>query len=176
VAGHSKWSKVKHKKAVTDARKSAVFSKYARLIALESKRVKGDAENPALKRVIEKARKENMPQENISRAVQKGIGTEGQDLFEVVYEAYGPGGAAMIIEGITDNKNRTGAGIKHILAAYGTELASPGSALWAFKKEWGVWTAVNTISLAKGDRERMEALIEELKDHEDIEGVYTNAR
>lgn len=175
MAGHNKWSKVKHKKAAADARKSAVFSKYARLIALESRRARGDIQSPSLKRVIEKAKKENMPQENITRAIQKGAGGAEQDLFEVIYEVYGPGGAAMILEGITDNKNRTGAEIKHLLATYGCELAAPGSALWAFKKDGDARIATSTISLHESDRERMDALIEELRNHDDIQEVYTNA-
>ena len=97
MAGHNKWVKVKHKKAVTDARKSKTFSKFARLITVESKKAAGDTSTPSLRVVIEKARKENMPSENIERAVARGLTGEGGTLDPARYEAYGPGGIALII-------------------------------------------------------------------------------
>src|SRR5690348_1557363 len=107
MSGHNKWSKIKNKKAVTDAKKSKVFSMFAKMIAVESRKAKGDKNSPSLRAVMERARAVNMPNDNIDRAVAKGAGGDGGNLEEVLYEAYGPGGAALIIEGITDNKNRT---------------------------------------------------------------------
>ncbi|MCD8528014.1 MAG: YebC/PmpR family DNA-binding transcriptional regulator [Candidatus Pacebacteria bacterium] len=110
MAGHNKWSKIKHKKAVTDARKSKIFSKLVRLIQVEAKKCGGDTASANLKAAIEKAKKENMPLENIERAIKKA--SEGTDMFPVTFETYGPGGVGIIIEGLTDNNNRTNAEIK----------------------------------------------------------------
>ena len=139
MAGHNKWSKIKHKKAATDAEKSKVFGKLARFIAVEAKKAGGDKNAPGLRVAIEKARKENMPSENIERAVQKGTRGAGAVPESVVYEAYGPGGVALIIEGLTDNKNRTSQEIKHLLMEHGATLAEPGSASWAFEKKNEEW-------------------------------------
>lgn len=175
MSGHNKWSKIKHKKAATDAQKSKVFSKYAHLITLESRNAKGNVDSPALKSVIEKAKKENMPADNIARAVAKGTGEGGVSLEAVTYEAYGPGGSALIIDGVTDNKNRTAAEIKHLLSKQGLQLAEPGSAAWAFEKEGTEWVAKTTVPLSPEDEEKLEKLIELIMDHDDVQEVYTNA-
>ena len=175
MSGHNKWSKIKHKKAATDAQKSRVFSKYARLIAVESKKAGGDINAPNLRAVIEKAKKDSMPADNISRAVAKGVGGGGEAMEEVTYEAYGPGGSALIIEGLTDNRNRTAAEIKHILSKRGIELASPGSATWAFGKTSTEWEAKTTTPISDEDGEKLEELIETLLEHDDVQNVYTNA-
>ncbi|MDP6527714.1 MAG: YebC/PmpR family DNA-binding transcriptional regulator [Candidatus Pacebacteria bacterium] len=174
MSGHNKWSKIKHKKAATDAKKSKIFSKYARLITVESKKAKGDVNSPSLKAVIENAKKENMPQDNIARAVQKGAGEGGAEMIEVSYEAYGPGGSAIIIEGITDNKNRTGAEIKHLLSKSSIELATPGSASWAFEKDGLSWKAKTITPISEEDKEKLETLVENLLDQDDVQEVYTN--
>src|SRR3989338_7058585 len=105
MSGHSKWAKIKHQKAATDAKKSKVFSKLVRYIAVEAKKAKGDRNAPGLRVAIDKARAANMPGENIDRAIEKAAG--GSDMERVTYEAYGPGGVALIIEGLTDSRNRT---------------------------------------------------------------------
>ncbi len=174
MSGHSKWSKIKHKKAATDAHKSKVFSKLVRFIAVEAKRARGDRNSPGLRLAIERARAENMPTDNIDRAIDKASASS-EDLEQLTYEAYGPGGAAIIIEGYTDNRNRTAQEIKHLLSKNGGALASPGAALWAFTKVDGKLEPVSPVDLSDEDLEKLAQLIEELEEHDDVSEVYTNA-
>ena len=174
MAGHNKWSKIKHKKALTDAKKSKVFSKFVKLIKVESKEAGGNTDSPGLRAAIDKAKAENMPSSNIEKAIAKGKAGEGEAMEHVTFEAYGPGGSAIIIEGLTDNNNRTAPEIKHILTKRGLQLAAPGSATWAFEKVDGEWQAKTPHEVSPEDLEKLEGLIEELEDHEDVQGVYTN--
>lgn len=176
MAGHNKWSKIKHKKAVTDAQKSAVFGKMARFITVESKKAGGDTSSPGLRAAIEKARAANMPKDNIERAVAKGTSADAAELESVTYETYGPSGSAIIIDGLTDNRNRTAAEIKHLLSKNGLELAVPGSAQWAFSRlDDGSYEAHTTIELSESDGEKLATILEQIEAHEDVQGVYTNA-
>mgnify|MGYP001608710280 CR=1 FL=1 len=175
MSGHNKWSKIKNKKAITDAEKSKVFSKFSQLITIESKKAKGDENSPVLRAVIERAKKENMPTTNIEKAVKKGAGADAGNLEEVLYEAYGPGGVAIIIEGITDNKNRSAAEIKHILSKNGLSLAGQGSAIWAFEKTHEGWNPKQMSPIGKDDGVKLENLIEELENNDAVQSVYTNA-
>ncbi len=175
MSGHNKWSKIKHKKAATDAQKSKIFGKLARLIAVESKLAGGDTNSAGLRTAIEKAKKENMPSDNIDRAVKKGAGGEGAQMDAVLYEAYGPGGCALIIEGLTDNKNRISAEIKHILSKNGLSLAGQGSVTWAFEKTGSEWEPKTMAPLSDNDKEKLEKIIEEFEDNDDVQEVYTNA-
>jgi YebC/PmpR family DNA-binding regulatory protein len=175
MSGHNKWSKIKHKKAATDAKKSKVFSMYAKMITVESRRARGDKSDPGLVKAIERARSVNMPNDNIDRAVTRGLGADSQSLEEVIYEAYGPGGAALIIEGITDNKNRTTPEIKHLLSSNGGNLGAQGSTLWAFAKNDGAWQAKTIAPINASDQEKLANLIEALEEHDDIKSVTTNA-
>ncbi|HEY4506448.1 MAG TPA: YebC/PmpR family DNA-binding transcriptional regulator [Candidatus Paceibacterota bacterium] len=179
MSGHNKWSKIKHKKGAEDAKKSKVFSMLARTIAIESKAAKGDANSPRVRAVVEKARKSNMPKENIERAIAKGAGTGGEAYEAVRYEGYGPGGVALIVEGITDNPNRTSQEIKHIFTKRGYALGTPGSAAWAFEHkevEGSIsWVPNSTIPLSDEDGEKLGVLVDELDEHNDIENVFTNA-
>lgn len=174
MSGHNKWSKVKHKKAVTDAKKSAEFSKFSKLIAVESKKAEGDTSSPDLRMVIDRAKKANMPSENIERAIKKGVGGE-ENSEEVNYEAYGPGGIAMIIQTLTDNKNRTISEIKNILKVHGASIAEPGAATWAFSKEEGEWKPHTTIPVDEDKKEKNEELEEKIRELDDVQEVYTNA-
>ncbi len=134
LSGHSKWSQIKHKKAATDAKKSKIFGKMAAAIAVAAREKGGNPnDNPTLRMMIDKARSFNMPMDSIERAVKKGIGEiEGMQFEEVTYEAYGPGGVAIIIKAITDNKNRTLAEIKHILSEHEGKFAESGSVRYLF--------------------------------------------
>lgn len=175
MSGHSKWSKIKHKKAATDARKSKVFSKLVRFITVEAKKAKGDRSAPGLRLAIEKARAENMPADNIERAVAKAS-SSAEELEQLTYEAYGPGGSAIIIECYTDNRNRTAQEIKHLLSKNGGSLANPGAALWAFQKNTeGKLEALSPIDLSDSDLESLASLVDELEEHDDVNEVYTNA-
>ena len=176
MAGHNKWSKIKHKKAVTDAQKSKVFSKLAKLIATESKKAGGDKDAPGLRAVIEKARAANMPKDNIERAIAKGAGAGANAEEEVLYEFYGPGGVAVIVYAITDNKNRTTPEIRHILSKRGYELAPQGSATWAFTKEGNEYIPNSFVELSNEDGEKLQELLEVLDEHDDVQEIYTNAQ
>jgi YebC/PmpR family DNA-binding regulatory protein len=175
MSGHNKWSKVKHKKAATDAKKSKAFSKHAALIALESKKAGGDVQSPGLAAAIERAKKDSMPKENIDRAVVKGKGGEAGGVEEVVFECFGPGGTAMIVTALTDNNNRTAPEIRHILSRFGYQLGAPGSSLWAFTKTENEYTPNNPVDLSDEDGEKLASLIEALDEHDDIQDVFTTA-
>ncbi len=176
MSGHNKWSKIKHKKAATDAEKSKVFSKVIRLITVEAKKCGGDKHSPQLKTAIEKAKSVNMPNSNIERAISKGIGIGGGEMFETVYEGYGPGGSALIISALTDNKNRTVAEVKHILTKNNCSISNPGSASFMFTKTGNTWKANNLIELKDEDVETLKKMMEQMEDLEDIQEVFTNVK
>ena len=175
MSGHNKWSKIKHKKAASDAKKSKIYSKLVKLIQSESKDAKGDISSPGLRTAIDKAKAENMPKDTIDRAVKKGASSDAASMEHVAYEAYGPGGCAIIIEGLTDNKNRIAAEIKHTLSKNGLSLAAPGSASWAFEKTPEGWTAKTPSPISEEDSVKLEKLFEELEENDDVQEVYTNA-
>ena len=175
MSGHNKWSKIKHKKAATDAKKSKEFSKLARLIAVESKKCGGDPNSPGLRTVVDKARSINMPKDNIERAIAKGKAGDGTDMNEITYELYGPGGVAVLVDALTDNNNRTNQEIKHLLSKLGYSLATPGSATWAFTKENHEWVATTESGLTDEDLEKLSDLVDQLEEHDDVQSVVTNA-
>jgi YebC/PmpR family DNA-binding regulatory protein len=137
MAGHSKWAQIRHKKAVVDARRGQQFTKLARAITVAAREGGGDPEgNAALAQAVQKAKEASMPKDNIERAIAKGTG-EGADaeaIEAVLYEAYGPGGVALLIEAVTDNRNRTGADVRHALSKHGGTLGEPGSVAYMFDK------------------------------------------
>ena len=175
MSGHNKWSKIKRQKASTDGQKSKIFGKYARLITTEAK--KSGADSPTVRAIVEKARKENMPNDNIDRAIKKATETGGVDMVEVVYEAYGPGGCALIIEGLTENRNKAAQEVRHILSKNGGyELAATGSASWAFTKNTErELVPTMTVPLSDADGELLSTLIDALEDNDEVQAVYTNA-
>lgn len=175
MSGHNKWSKIKHKKAAGDAVKSKIFSKHAAMIAMESRNAAGNLASPALAAAIERAKKDSMPKENIDRAVAKGSGSDGAKLEEVTYEAYGPGGVAMIITAVTDNNNRTAPEIRHIFTKAGLALGTPGSAAWAFTKTAEGYVPSSPMELNDQDGEKLANLIEALEENDDVQDVYTTA-
>jgi len=177
MAGHSKWAQIKRQKSVTDAARSRVFSRFARLIALESKKANGLLSAPGLSAIIARAKSANMPKDNIERAIAKGVSKDAGNLEQVVYEAYGPGGVAILIDALTDSKNRTTQEIKHLLVLQGVELASPGAASWAFMKTGTVYTPNEPLVEISGDDEsRLSTILEALDEYDDVQQVFTNAR
>lgn len=175
MSGHNKWSKIKHKKAATDAAKSKVFSKHAALIAMESRKANGDVNSPGLAAAIERAKKDSMPKDNIDRAVAKGSGAGGAAIEEVMYEAYGPGGVALLIQAVTDNNNRTSAEIRSIFSKAGFELGAPGSAAWAFTKTADGYTPNTPLELDDDAGEKLAGLIEKIEENDDVTDVFTTA-
>ncbi|MEW6213957.1 MAG: YebC/PmpR family DNA-binding transcriptional regulator [Nitrospirota bacterium] len=137
MSGHSKWAQVKHKKAHVDAKRGKVFSKIVKEIAVAARLGGGDpAGNPRLRTAIERAKEVNMPHENIKRAVMKGTGElSGVTYEESVYEGYGPGGVAILLEVLTDNRNRTGSEIRHIMTKNGGSLGEAGCVAWMYAKK-----------------------------------------
>jgi YebC/PmpR family DNA-binding regulatory protein len=175
MSGHNKWSKIKHKKAASDAKKSQEFSKLARFLTSESKKVGGDANSPSLCAAIEKARASNMPKDNIERAISKGKGVDAADMEDITYEAYGPGGTALVIETLTDNKNRTSQEVKHIFTKHGFSIATPGSAIWAFEKTPAGWSPQTTVNLSEVHNKKLAELTDALEENDDVQKVFTNA-
>jgi len=137
MSGHSKWSSIKHKKAATDAKRGKIFTKLIKEITVAARMGGGDIEaNPRLRTAVAAGRSENMPKENIERAIKKGTGElEGVNYEESTYEGYGPGGAAVLIESLTDNKNRTVADIRSIFGKNGGNLGENGCVAWMFDKK-----------------------------------------
>ncbi|MBL7156079.1 MAG: YebC/PmpR family DNA-binding transcriptional regulator [Candidatus Pacebacteria bacterium] len=136
MSGHSHYSTIKHKKGIADAQRGKIFSKMARLITIAAKHGGNPDENPKLREVIEKAKSVNMPSTNVQRAIKRGTGELlGIELQEMIFEAYGPGNIAIVIEGITDNTNRSVAEIKHILNKYDGKLANEGAVTWLFNRK-----------------------------------------
>lgn len=175
MSGHNKWSKIKNKKGAADAQRSNLFSKLSRQIIAESKKCNGDVTSPSLATAIEIAKKENMPKDTIERAIKKGADKDTAALESVTYEAYGPGGTAIVIEGLTDNKNRTAAEVRHLLSKRGLELAAQGAASWAFAREGNKWVPNVTVAIEESDGEKLGDLIDELEELEDVQEVFTNA-
>ena len=138
MSGHSKWASIKHKKAIVDSRKGKLFTKLARGIVVAAREGGGDIEgNPSLALAVQKAKDASMPKDNIERAIAKGTGADKDaDAFEsVLYEGYGPGGVAILVEALTDNRNRTGADIRHAFSKAGGNLGEPGSVSYLFEKK-----------------------------------------
>ena len=138
MSGHSKWASIKHKKAIVDSRRGKQFSKLTRAIMVAARDGGGDPiGNPALELAIRKAKEASMPKDNIERAIAKGTGEGGEaDAIEsVLYEGYGPGGVALLVEAMTENRNRTGADVRHAFSKHGGSLGEPGSVAYLFDKK-----------------------------------------
>lgn len=176
MAGHNKWSKIKRQKAGTDAQKSKIFSKLVKQISAESKKAKGNISSPGLKSAIDKAKEVNMPADTIERAIKKGSTDNTSNMEQITYETYGPSGCAIIIEALTDNRNKAAQEIKHILSKHNLSLANPGSASWAFTKNQNEWTPNMTVPITEEDGQILESLISELEDNDEVQDVFTNAQ
>ena len=184
MSGHSHAKTVKRVKEAGDKKRGQAFSKIARLISVAVKEKGPNPEtNPRLRIAIEAARSVNMPKDNIDRAIKKGTGEDvlTENLEEVIFEAYGPGGIAVIIEGITDNKNRTLGEIKQILSRHGSKMVGEGGVRWMFErraKEPGSlgWEAKQMTEASPQDKENCERLFEDLDENEAVQKVYNNLK
>jgi len=137
MSGHSKWSAIKHKKAATDAKRGKQFTKLARAITVAAREGGGDPDaNASLATAVQKAKDFSMPKDNIQRAIDKGTGggDSGAEIERAVYEGYGPGGVAILVDALTDNRNRTGSEIRHAFDTHNGSLGEPGSVAWIFEK------------------------------------------
>ncbi len=174
MAGHNKWAQIKRQKGKTDAEKSKVFSKFSRVITVETKKAGGNRNSPTLKAIIDRAKAANMTNDAIERAIKKA--TESTVAMEsITYEAYGPGGCAIVIEALTDNRNKAAQEIKFILSKHGFELASIGAATWAFEKTHEGWVPKTTVALEDSDVTKLDALVTELEGNDEVQEVFTNA-
>jgi len=174
MSGHNKWSKIKRQKEKTDGQKSKIFGKMVRMISIEVKKAGGDTTAPGVRTAIEKAKEANVPSDNIERAIKKANDID-TNMESITYEAYGPGGTALIIEALTSNRNKAAQEIKHILSNHNLVLAQIGSAAWAFEKNLSSWTAKTTVELTEEDGELLSALIDELEENDEVQEVFNNA-
>jgi len=182
MAGHSRWAQVKYKKALSDAKRGQLFSKLVREITVAARLGGHDPEvNPRLRAAMERAKSLGFPKENIERALERASGkSETESLQEFLYEVVWPGGVYILIEGITDNKNRTLAEIKQVLTKHGAKLAAPGSLLWNFEKVWDNegkdYRPHHTLELPAEERKKLEELLDILLERGDVQEVYTNLK
>lgn len=172
MAGHSKWATTKRQKAVTDAKRGALFAKIGNQIAIAARSGTDPAMNPSLAMMLEKARLANMPKANIERAIARVSDKNAGDLIEEIYEAYGPGGVGIVIEAATDNKNRTMPEVRHTLDKNGGRLADPGSVMFQFERK-------GVIFITDRSEEALmivlEAGAEDAVEEEDGITIYTEA-
>ena len=175
MAGHSRWSKVKHYKGAIDQQRGKLFSKLSKEISVAAKLGGGDPNfNPRLRQAIATARGESMPVDNIERAIKKGTGElEGAAYEEMLYEGYGPGGVAMLIEAATDNKNRTAAELRAIFTKYHGHLAGTGSVAWMFHHKGVITITAPGISEDDVILAALDAGAEDVRSHEDVIEVIT---
>ncbi len=173
MAGHNKWSQIKRQKGASDAKRGQLFGKLSRMISAQIKVAHGDRNAAGVQASVEKARAADMPVDTIERAILKA--TEQKDLEAITYEAYGPGGAGMIIEALTDSRNRAAQEIRHILAKHGFALGAIGSVMWGFQKAGGELVPTMTVPLSDTDAELLSKLVDELEANEEVQEVITNA-
>ena len=173
MSGHNKWSQIKHKKAATDGERSRLFSKYSKLITMESRLANGNILSPSLAAAIERAKRDGMPKDNIERAIAKGTGNEAESLQSVLFEAFGPGGVAILITAVTDNNNRTSQELKHIFTKHGLALGAPGSAAWAFTKTTNGFDPITPIALEVEATTTLQALLAAVAEQPDVQDIFT---
>lgn len=175
MSGHSKWANIKHKKGKEDAKRGKVFTKLIKEITVAARMGGGDpGSNPRLRTAIAAAKSENMPKDNLERAIKKGTGElEGVNYEEIVYEGYGPGGAAVIVESLTDNKNRSIADIRHIFNKWGGNIGSSGCVSWMFDKKGLIAVNKEDVDEDMLMETAIEAGAEDVKDEGDTFEVLT---
>jgi len=175
MSGHSKWKKIKHKKEASDAKKGKVYTTLIKEITIAARKGGGDPDfNPSLRAAIITARQANMPSDNVDRAIKKGTGEmEGVSYEEITYEGYGPGGTALIVEVITDNKNRTVGEVRNILTRYKGNMGAAGSVAWMFTKKGVITIDKKNVTEEKLMEVALEAGADDIKDEEDVFEVYT---
>ncbi|MEK7579684.1 MAG: YebC/PmpR family DNA-binding transcriptional regulator [Patescibacteria group bacterium] len=167
MSGHNRWQQIRHKKALTDKKKGQIFSKLSRLITLAAKKGADPKTNQALAQAIEQAKTNNMPGENIERAIKKISDKDQAQLEELTIEALGPGGTALRIRAITDSRNRTISEVKKILNDFGSKMVQPDSLSWMFSQP---------AAIDASNQEKLDKLIEALDDQEEVEEVSTNLK
>jgi YebC/PmpR family DNA-binding regulatory protein len=175
MSGHSKWHSIKHKKGALDAKRGKLFTKVIREMTIAARIGGGDPDsNPRLRTAVDKAKASNMPADNIKRAIQKGTGElEGTQYEDLVLEGYGPGGVAILVEGTTDNRNRSVSEIRHIFSKYGGNLGGAGSVSYLFKPRGYLAIAASKVSEEKLMELCLEAGADDIQSSADVHEVYT---
>jgi len=174
MAGHSKWKQIKHHKGVIDKKRSRLFSKLANIISIAAKKEPDPQFNPTLRSAIERAKAANLPQANIERAVKRA--EESKDLEELTLEIYGPEGSGLLVQAVTDNRNRTTNEIRALLKDFDAKLGHPGSLQWSFEKDGDDYKPKFPQAVQEDAKEKIQALIEALEEREDIKEIYTNIK
>ncbi len=176
MSGHSKWHSIRHKKAAVDAKRGRMFTRLIKEITVSARLGGGDADsNPKLRTAVQAAKSANMPQDNIKRAIMKGTGElPGVNYESITYEGYGPGGAAVLVECLTDNRNRTVADIRHIFSKYGGNLGETGSVNWMFERKGYLCVRKESVSEDQVLEIVLEAGAEDLQSNSDSYEVYTS--
>lgn len=178
MAGHSHWKQIKVQKGATDQKKAQSFSKLLAAISVAAKQEPNPQFNARLRAAVIKAKEEQVPQENIERAIKRAA-HEGQTLEELIVEAYGPAGSAIIIEAITDSRNRTINELKQVLKEHEAKFAEPGSVRWAFNQPGGErteWQAKFLQEINQEQKQKLQYLIEALEDQNEVQNIYTNVK
>ena len=175
MSGHSKWHSIKHKKGALDAKRGRVFTKLIREMTIAARLGGGDPDsNPRLRTVLEKAKASNMPADNIKRGIQKGTGElEGTTFEDLTLEGFGPGGVAILVEGTTDNRNRTVSEVRHLLTKYGGNMGSAGSVAYMFKPRGYIAIAAGKTTEDKLMELALEAGADDIQSGDDVFEVYT---
>jgi YebC/PmpR family DNA-binding regulatory protein len=172
MSGHSKWSSIKHKKGAADAKRGKLFSKLARAITVAARDGGGDTTgNPALATAVQKAREASMPKDKIQKAIDTGTGagSDGAAIERIIYEGYGPAGVAVMVEALTDNRNRASAEIRHAFSSHGGSLGEPGSVAWIFERKGSV-----TVDAERyGEDDLMAAIDAGAEDVREEDGKWT---
>ncbi len=179
MSGHSHWAGIKHKKEITDQKKGKVFSKLISAISVAAKSEPNPDFNPRLRTAILTARQESVPNDKIDQAIKRAA-EAGQSLEELIFEAYGPGGTAILIVTISDNKNLAVSEIKKLLGDLGGKWAEPGSVRWAFeelpREQSSGWKARFPIEISEADKKQLLTLVEALEDHGAVQNIFTNVQ
>lgn len=177
MSGHNKWSQIKHRKGAADKKKSLTFSKVLAAIAVAAKTGGANPDqNPRLRSLIEKAKENNVPNENVERALKRAA--ESKELQEFLFEAYGPEGVAILVEAITDNPNRLIQELRTIAGDAGAKPADPGSVLWAFEKptyETG-WVAKFPQPISEAGKAALASIVEQFEEHDDVQRVIDSSQ
>ena len=176
MSGHSHWAGIKHKKEITDKKRGKIFSKSLKLISAAAHTEPNPDFNPRLRTAVAKAREAGVPADTIDRAIKRAADPT-EKLEELLYEAYGPGGAAILIEALSDNRNRTAQEIKTVLRDHNGKWAESGSVQWAFEHAGGPggeWTAKFPQDIPDEEKEKLVALLDALEDNDDVQNVYSN--
>ncbi len=176
MSGHSKWSTIRHKKGAADAKRGKIFTKLIKEIIVSARMGGGDASaNPRLRAAVAAAKSENMPKDNIERAIKKGTGElEGVTYEEINYEGYGPGGVAVLVDVMTDNRNRAASDVRYIFSRHGGSMGEAGCVSWMFSKKGSIVFPKGAISEEELLEVALEAGAEDVKDQEDLFEVTTS--